>query len=47
VVLTPDRVFDRTSALSLLDAVLEQLAREHAEAGQAERFKALKATLGG
>jgi RNA polymerase sigma-70 factor (ECF subfamily) len=45
--LTPDRLFDRTWAVSLLDAVLEQLAREHAEAGQAERFEALKATLGG
>jgi RNA polymerase sigma-70 factor (ECF subfamily) len=45
--LTPDRLFDRAWALSLLDAVLERLAREHAEAGQAERFEALKELLGG
>jgi len=45
--LTPDRLFDRAWALSLLDGVLERLSREHAEAGQSERFEALRPTLGG
>ena len=45
--LTPDRHFDRTWALGLLDAVLDRLALEHAEAGQAGRFEALKEALGG
>lgn len=45
--LTPDRLFDRAWAVSLLDGVLDQLAREHAAAGQSERFEALRPTLGG
>jgi len=45
--LTAEHLFDRAWALSLLDGVLERLAREHAEAGQAERFEALRPTLGG
>jgi RNA polymerase sigma-70 factor (ECF subfamily) len=43
--LTPDRLFDRAWALRLLDRVLERLAHEHAEAGQSERFEALRTTL--
>jgi DNA-directed RNA polymerase specialized sigma24 family protein len=45
--LTPDRLFDRAWALSLLDAVLARLAREQADAGHADRFAALQATLAG
>lgn len=45
--LTPDRLFDRAWALGVLDVVLDRLAREHAEAGQAERFEALQGALGG
>ena len=45
--LTPDRLYDRAWAIGLLDAVLDRLAREHAEAGQAERFAVLQVTLGG
>ena len=44
--LTPDRLFDRAWALRLLDAVLEQLAREYAESGRADRFQALQVVLG-
>jgi RNA polymerase sigma-70 factor (ECF subfamily) len=45
--LTPDCLFDRAWALGLLDSVLARLAREHAEAGQLERFEALRPTLEG
>ena len=45
--LTPDRLFDQAWALSLLDGVLARLSREHTEAGQSERFEALRPTLDG
>jgi RNA polymerase sigma-70 factor (ECF subfamily) len=45
--LTPDRLYDRAWAIGLLDAVLDQLAREHAEAGEAERFEVLQLALDG
>jgi RNA polymerase sigma-70 factor (ECF subfamily) len=45
--LTPDRLYDRAWAIGLLEAVLDRLAREHAEAGQAERFAVLQVALAG
>lgn len=45
--LGPDRLFDRSWALELLDTTLALLAREQAELGQADRFDALKDVLGG
>ena len=43
--LTPDRLFDRAWALTLLDRVLDLLAREYASKGRAELFDGLKAVL--
>jgi RNA polymerase sigma-70 factor (ECF subfamily) len=43
--LTPDRLFDRAWALTLLDGVLDRLAREYAESGRAELFDRLKVVL--
>jgi RNA polymerase sigma-70 factor (ECF subfamily) len=43
--LTPDRLFDRTWALTLLDRVLDLLGQEYAEKGQAEVFNDLKPAL--
>jgi len=45
--LTPERIFDRTWALTLLGRVLEQLGREYDEAGKAATFEALRAVLAG
>jgi RNA polymerase sigma-70 factor (ECF subfamily) len=45
--LGPDRLFDRSWTVGLLDSVLERLAAEQAEAGQSERFQVLRRTLGG
>jgi RNA polymerase sigma-70 factor (ECF subfamily) len=45
--LTPDRLFDRAWAIGLLGDVLDRLAREHAAAGQSDRFEALRPTLEG
>jgi RNA polymerase sigma-70 factor (ECF subfamily) len=44
---TPERLFDRTWALNLLDAVLDRLARECADSGRAAPFEALQGVLGG
>jgi RNA polymerase sigma-70 factor (ECF subfamily) len=44
---TPEQLFDRAWALNLLDAVLNRLAREHADAGRAAQFEALQGVLGG
>ncbi len=42
---TPDRLFERRWALTLLDQVLRRLEEEFHEAGKAERFKRLRAFL--
>ena len=43
--MTPERMFDRAWTLTLLDRVAERLRTEHEEAGEADRFEALNATL--
>jgi RNA polymerase sigma factor (sigma-70 family) len=43
---TPERLFDRTWALNLLDEVLKQLAREYAETGRATQFEILQGAIG-
>ena len=45
--LTPERIFDRSWALTLLGRVLDQLGREYDEAGQAATFEALRGLLAG
>jgi RNA polymerase sigma-70 factor (ECF subfamily) len=42
---TPDHLFDRAWALTLLDGVLDQLTREYADSGRAELFAQLKVVL--
>jgi RNA polymerase sigma factor (sigma-70 family) len=44
---SPDLEFDRKWALTLLDRALATLAREHADAGKASQFEALKPWLTG
>jgi RNA polymerase sigma-70 factor (ECF subfamily) len=43
--LTPERQFDRTWALTLLDRVLDQLAAEYADSERAALFERLKDVL--
>jgi RNA polymerase sigma-70 factor (ECF subfamily) len=43
--LTPERQFDRTWALTLLDRVLDQLASEYADSGRGALFERLQAVL--
>jgi RNA polymerase sigma-70 factor (ECF subfamily) len=45
--LTPERIFDRTWALTLLGQVLDRLGREYDEAGKAATFEALRGVLAG
>jgi RNA polymerase sigma-70 factor (ECF subfamily) len=45
--LTPERLFDRRWALTLLDAVLEQLRRQYHRDGKGPLYEHLKATLVG
>ena len=45
--LTPERIFDRSWALTLLGRVLDQLGREYDEAGKAATFEALRGALDG
>lgn len=45
--LTPERIFDRTWALTVLRRVLEKLGREYDEAGKAATFEALRGLLAG
>jgi RNA polymerase sigma-70 factor (ECF subfamily) len=45
--LTPERIFDRSWALTLLGRVLDRLAREYDEAGKAATFEALRGVLEG
>ena len=45
--LTPERIFDRSWALTLLGRVLDQLGREYDEAGKAATFEALRGMLDG
>jgi RNA polymerase sigma-70 factor (ECF subfamily) len=45
--LTPDRVFDRQWALTLLACVMERLQAEYATLGKAAQFERLKETLTG
>jgi RNA polymerase sigma-70 factor (ECF subfamily) len=43
--MTPERVFDRAWALSVLSGVIDQLQAEYLEAGKADTFEALKGVL--
>jgi RNA polymerase sigma factor (sigma-70 family) len=43
--LTPERIFDRTWALTLLDRVVERLRSEYDDADRADRYKELIALL--
>jgi RNA polymerase sigma-70 factor (ECF subfamily) len=45
--LSPDKIFDQHWALTLLEVVLNRLAREYQAAGKTELFAALKQTLMG
>jgi RNA polymerase sigma factor (sigma-70 family) len=45
--LTPERIFDRSWALTLLGRVLDQLGREYDEAGKGATFAALRCLLSG
>jgi RNA polymerase sigma factor (sigma-70 family) len=45
--MSPDRIFDRSWALTLLERVLGQLRREYDEAGKAATFEALEGGLAG
>jgi RNA polymerase sigma-70 factor (ECF subfamily) len=45
--LTPERIFDRSWALTLLGRVLDRLGREYDEAGKGMTFEALRAALAG
>jgi RNA polymerase sigma-70 factor (ECF subfamily) len=45
--LTPEKLFDRRWALTLLDCVLDQLGREFRDAGKGTLFERLKSTLVG
>jgi DNA-directed RNA polymerase specialized sigma24 family protein len=45
--LTPERLFDRTWALTSLDQVLARLAAEYADSGRAELFERLQGVLTG
>jgi RNA polymerase sigma-70 factor (ECF subfamily) len=44
---TPEKAFEKRWALTLLEQVLEQLRREFAASGQAERFERMKVLLWG
>ncbi len=45
--LTPERIFDRSWALTLLGRVLDQLGREYDSAGKAATFEVLRGMLSG
>ncbi len=45
--LSPERLFDRAWALTLLESALARLRREYAESGKAAHFDRLKGTLTG
>jgi RNA polymerase sigma-70 factor (ECF subfamily) len=45
--LTPERIFDRSWALTLLGRVLDQLGQEYDNAGKAATFEALRDMLAG
>lgn len=45
--LTPERIFDRSWALTLLQRVLDKLGGEYDEAGKAATFEALRGALAG
>jgi RNA polymerase sigma-70 factor (ECF subfamily) len=45
--MTAERLFDRAWAVTLLDRVLDQLAREYADSGRAALFERLQAVLTG
>ncbi len=45
--LTPERIFDRSWALTLLGRTLDRLAREYHEAGKAATFAVLRGMLAG
>jgi len=45
--LTPERIFDRSWALTLLGRVLDQLGQEYDEAGKSATFAALRGMLAG
>ncbi|SIO57679.1 RNA polymerase sigma-70 factor, ECF subfamily [Singulisphaera sp. GP187] len=43
--MTPERIFDRTWALTLLDRIVERLRREYDDAGRSAKFEELIAQL--
>jgi RNA polymerase sigma factor (sigma-70 family) len=43
---TPERLFDQTWAMNLLDEVLKQLEGEYADTGRAAQFKILQGAIG-
>jgi len=45
--LTPERIFDRSWAVTLLGRVFDELRREYDDAGRAETFEELRAVLTG
>lgn len=45
--LTPERLYERQWALTLLELVVRRLEAEHQEAGKARKFELLKDALGG
>lgn len=45
--LTPERIFERTWAMTLLRRVLDQLGQEYDDAGKASTFEALRGLLAG
>ncbi len=43
--MTPERLFDQSWAVNLLDDVLKQMAREYAESGRSEQFEILHGSI--
>jgi DNA-directed RNA polymerase specialized sigma24 family protein len=43
--ITPERLFDQSWAVNLLDAVMKQLAREYVESGRGAQFEILQASI--
>jgi RNA polymerase sigma-70 factor (ECF subfamily) len=43
--LTPEKLFDQSWALTVIESVLEQLRKEHSEAGKSQIFEAIQSYL--
>jgi RNA polymerase sigma-70 factor (ECF subfamily) len=43
--MTPERLFDQSWAVNLLDAVMKQLAREYEETGRGDQFEILQTSI--